>query len=144
MKQFAFLLIVSIICAKPNLLLAQRNIESVSITLNTTNDDKDFDTFIRFQLQSADGSWIATNEGRFGGTFPEGSTYTFPLKLGNSHYPEKLLLNTFLYAYINPVGNDTWSFTWQLVVNLDDGTRMVANGQGGLSESRNSFKLRAF
>lgn len=143
MKQLIAIVTTVIIMACASNSFAQRMIQSVSMTFNTTNDDKDWNSFIRFQLQSADGSWMATQEGTFGGSFPNGSTYTFWLALGGN-YSEYFLNNSYLYMLFIPVGNDTWNFNWALRINFTDGSYRIRSGTGGLNESGNSFRLQVF
>jgi hypothetical protein len=140
MKKVAMFILVFGMCIM-SLESSAQTINSVYMKFTTTNDDKDGDSFIRFQLQSANGSWLASQEGTFGGSFPDGSVYTFQLNMGQPDYPESMLANTFLYMYMATVGNDTWNFQWEMVVYLSDGRKRVANGTGGLSEDRQSFKL---
>ncbi len=143
MKKATLILVITLACTAPVTTWAQRYISSVFITF-ITSEDKDWDSWTRFQLQSADGSWLATNEGTFGGAFPNGSTYTFQMNLGAPDYSDYLLNNTYLSMQFAPVGHDTWNFSWILVVNFSDGTRATNNGTGGLSESSRSFRLKVF
>jgi len=140
MKHLLLSALIVTFCLGPLKSNAQ-TISSVYITFTTTNDDKDWDSFIRFQLQSANGSWLASREGTFGGTFPDGSVYTFQLNMGEPYYQASMLNNTYLYMYMAPVGSDTWNFQWEMVVNLSDGRKRVASGTGGLSDGRQSFRL---
>ena len=144
MKRATLILIIALVSTAPHTIWAQRFISSVFITFNTTNDDKDRDSWTRFQLQSADGSWLATNEGTFGGSFPNGSTYTFEMNLGEPDYSDYLLNNTYLSMQFAPVGHDTWNFNWILIVNFSDGTQVRSNGTGGLSQDVRSFRLKVF
>ena len=138
MKQ---VLIIFLLLATMSAKAHGQTISSVWMKFTTTTDDKDWDSFIRFQLQSADGSWLASRDGTFGGSFPNGSVYTFQLTMGLPYYSASMLNNTYLYMYMAPVGNDTWNFQWEMVVYLSDGTTRMANGSGGLSESRQTLKL---
>jgi len=144
MKKAALILIIALVSAAPNTTWAKRYISSVFITFNTTNDDKDWNSWTRFQLQSANGSWLASNEGTFGGSFPNGSSYTFPMNLGEPDYADYQLNNTYLAMDFAPVGHDTWNFNWILVVNFSDGTRATNSGTGGLSQDTRSFRLKVF
>ena len=144
MKQLISIILISLFCANHSKVLAQRTIQSIYVTFNTTNDDKDWDTWIRFQVQSSDGSWLGTQEGTFGGSFPNNSSYTYALTLGNPYYKEYLLSNSYFYVLMIPNGHDTWNFGWIVTVIFNDGTRRVATGTGGLNETNNSFKLGLF
>ena len=142
MKKIALMLALIVCFASPDA-FGQKMIQSINITFITTTDDKDWNSFIRFQLQSADGSWMGTGEGTFGGRFPNGSTYSYYMGLGGN-YSDWLLTNSYLYMFMAPVGNDTWNFNWILRVNFTDGTYRENIGTGGLSESTNNFRLRVF
>lgn len=120
---------------------AQKTITSIYVTFNTTNEDKDHDTWIRFQVQAADGSWLGNREGTFG-KFPNNSSYCYALNLGDPYYNALLLNNSYLYLLIVPNGDDSWNFGWVVTINYNYGSPSVITGTGSLNESYNSFRLR--
>jgi hypothetical protein len=123
--------------------LAQRMISSITVVFNTTTDDKDNDTYVQCQLLSADNHWLGSRDGQFG-RFPNNSTYTLPLTLGEPNYSEELLHGGRLMVLIIPNGHDTWVFTWQVIVSYNDGSQSIANGTGALDQNNNAFNLQVF
>ena len=122
---------------------AQRTIGSIAVVFNTTNDDKDNDTYLECQMLTPDNHWFANNAGQFG-LFPNNSTYTLNLNLGSPYYSETLLSQSSLYVHIIPNGHDTWNFGWCVVVTFTDGTQTRSSGTGGLNEVNNAFRLVVF
>jgi hypothetical protein len=122
---------------------AQRIISNISVVLNTTNDDKDDNTYLECQVLTSDNHWLASNAGQFG-LFPNNSTYTLNLNLGSSNYPETLLSQSALYVHIIPNGHDGWNFGWSVVVTYTDGTRSTSSGTAGLDQNNTSFRLIIF
>ncbi len=145
MKRLTLLLLAAflVMAATPLRSNAQRSIKTISVTFNTTSDDKDHDTYLRCQILTPDDHWLASNEGQFG-HFPDGGTYTLFLNMGAPDYSSSLLSQSRLYVGIWPNGNDTWNFRWQVTVTYWDGSQSTSSGTGGLDQDDNAFKLVIF
>lgn len=144
MKKLKLIVLITFLAAFSSFnALAQRTIRSIAVVFNTTNDDKDNDTYLECQILTPDNHWLAQNAGQFG-LFPDNSTYTLNLNMGSPYYSETLLSQSALYVHIIPNGNDTWRFGWCVVVTYTDGSQSRSSGTGGLSESGSSFRIIIF
>lgn len=122
---------------------AQRFIRSIAVELNTTDDDKDNDTYLECKVLASDNSWLAATSGQFG-LFPDHTSYTLYLNMGSPNYPEAFLSPSTLYMRIAPHGRDTWHFNWCVVVSYSDGNQSRICGTGSLNEDATWFRLPLF
>lgn len=141
LKIIIFAAVLNLVCTSPA--EAYRTIRSIALELNTTNDDKDNNTYLECQILTSDNHWLAQNSGQFG-LFPDNSFYTLYLNLGNANYSETLLSQSSIFLRIVPDGDDTWNFNWCVIVTYTDGSQSRSCGRGGLNEGANWFRLTLF
>jgi len=92
-----------------------------SITFFTHDDDKDNDTFLNVQVVAPGGRVCAGLSGTFG-LFPDQSTRgPFGLSV-QSNVLKDSLPGGHLTISVQPNGNDTWRFGYQLDLTFSDGS----------------------
>jgi hypothetical protein len=88
----------------------------------TTNDNKDDDTIWRIVVRDENGAPIATLTGS-GEEFEDNTTKgPFFLALQQSNVSRGTVQRGSVELHSNPVGNDTWRFTFALDIFFSDGT----------------------
>lgn len=92
---------------------------SASITFFTLDDNKDSDTLLTIQVRTGGGTIAASKTGFFG-QFGDGSTTTIPLSLRAGITWDALQTGN-VKLNIQPNGDDTWKFGYELDLNFSDG-----------------------
>jgi hypothetical protein len=97
----------------------KKELRSVSVTFNTTTNDKDHDTYLDVYLEYHDYEdntdyYIAKKTG-IGGHWNDHSSNTVTLDLAGKYDLENYK-NAFLKLHISPNGNDKWEFDY--IVNV--------------------------
>ncbi|HET9139429.1 PASTA domain-containing protein [Actinophytocola sp.] len=117
---------------------------AASITFTTGDENKDFDTLVRAQVETPAGR-VAADVADVGTEYRDNS----------SHGPFRMTVDTGVTAAmlspgrfrisIDPVGNDTWRFGYQLTMFFSDGTSfpLTAGNVLQLSESNREL-IRPF
>lgn len=120
---------------------AGATLTSASISFFTLDDNKDFDTLLTIQVRTAGGTVVASKTGFFG-EFRDQSTTTIPLPI-RSGISWEALQGGSVRLTIQPNGNDTWKFGYELDLNFSDGDFVpTTESRLSLSEDNKVFTDR--
>lgn len=114
-------------------------LDTVSVTFDTTTEDKDFDTGVSIAVECA-GRTVARTYGTWG-RWAKGSTFgpiplTVITQLRRDKYP-KSCTATIVEA---PVGHDEWHFKWRLLFRFSNGEVLKAGPYlGNVDYDRNTI-----
>jgi hypothetical protein len=100
--------------------LAGATLTGATITFNTFNDDKDFDTFVRVTVTGTNG--LAAVTSGFFGLFPDQSTRGPFRMTTRSGVTWESLTDNHVVISITPNGNDTWKFGFEVDLAFSDGS----------------------
>ncbi|MFJ8140880.1 hypothetical protein [Streptomyces sp. NPDC096013] len=88
-------------------------------TFDTTDENKDHDTTLTIKVLTASGRTAATAVGDFG-EFTDGSEHPIPLLVRPTVTWDQLQGGRLTF-HVDPVGDDTWRFRYNVLLNFNDG-----------------------
>jgi len=106
-----------------------RRLANAAVSFHTNDEDKDGDTHVTLTVRDVDGLVCAQVDNDFGG-FPDHSDEgPFGLIIRNRQRDDLLQSGTFTIR-IDPNGDDTWRFNFNLVLTFNDGSTLSGGVQG--------------
>lgn len=112
------------------------NLVASNVFFHTNNEDKDFDTHVTVTVRQADGIVAARISNDFGHFNDHNDSGPFNLIIRNPSDKEALRSGNTTIR-IDPNGNDTWRFNFDLDLVFSDGTHLSSHADGlELSQDR--------
>ncbi|TCO59691.1 PASTA domain-containing protein [Actinocrispum wychmicini] len=112
------------------------HLAAAAVTFTTGNDNKDFDTLVRAQVETPAGR-VATDFSDVGTEYKDNSVRGPFMMRTDTGVTAAMLSSGLVRITIDPVGHDTWHFSYGLTLFFSDGTSFVIQaGNLSLTESR--------
>ncbi|MEU0877006.1 PASTA domain-containing protein [Lentzea sp. NPDC005914] len=100
------------------------HLSAAAVTFTTGNDNKDFDTLVRAQVETPSGR-VASDFSDFGTEYKDNSVHGPFMMRTDTGVTAAMLSSGTVRISIDPNGNDTWHFNYGLTLFFSDGTSFV-------------------
>ncbi|MEO6089218.1 MAG: PASTA domain-containing protein [Umezawaea sp.] len=115
------------------------HLSAAAVTLTTGNENKDFDTLVRAQVETPSGR-VASDFSDVGTEYKDGSVHGPFMMRTDTGVTAAMLSSGIVRISIDPNGHDTWHFSYGLTLFFSDGTSFVVQ-VNNLSLSQDSRQL---
>ncbi|HEX7307177.1 PASTA domain-containing protein [Lentzea sp.] len=115
------------------------HLSAAAVTFTTGNDNKDFDTLVRAQVETPSGR-VASDFSDVGTEYRDNSVHGPFMMRTDTGVTAAMLSSGRVRISIDPNGNDTWHFGYGLTLFFSDGTSFVLQA-GTLSLNQDSRQL---
>lgn len=95
---------------------------AATIHFHTNDEDKDSDTHVTILVRDENGVTAARIDSNFV-RFADNSDHTYPLVVKNASTNVAMQRGS-VYIRIDPKGNDTWRFNWDVDLVFSDGSHL--------------------
>lgn len=115
------------------------HLSAAAVTFTTGNDNKDFDTLVRAQVETPSGR-VASDFSDIGTEYRDNSVHGPFMMRTDTGVTAAMLSSGLVRISIDPNGHDTWHFSYGLTLFFSDGTSFVVQA-GNLSLNQDSRQL---
>jgi hypothetical protein len=121
-----------------------RRLMNAAVSFHTNDEDKDGDTHLTLTVRDVNGLVCSQVEGNFSGFPNQSDEGPFGLIIRNRQRDDLVQSGTFTIR-IDPNGDDTWRFNFNLVLTFNDGSTLsggVQNQQLSEAARQQDFPLQ--
>lgn len=105
-------------------------LRNAQVTFHTLDDDKDHDTHVTITVRNRDGIIVARIDNDFGHFTDRSDNGPFALMIINQASKTTLESGGTTTIRVDPNGNDTWRFNFELDLMFSDSSRLTSDANG--------------